>query len=210
MLDYGIGLDLKMPEGTRSTGARSGTGEPLRYQTSISQRPKRCLAFTRWCTRISKVNRITGLITFWPTWEMVGIVILCDEKVFQFGDAIAIICADTYENACAAAEKVKVDLEVLPAYMSARQPWQKMRWRSIPERQTFTIFKTLRRANLQPPIFEKSPYVVEDDFYVPKTTYMTIEPDVGFAYRDDNGVLKIHSKTIGAHLHLLMCAQVLA
>ena len=38
-------------------------------------------------------NRITGLITF-PTnkgdgWDR---PILCDEKVFQFGDAIAIVC----------------------------------------------------------------------------------------------------------------------
>ena len=45
--------------------------------------------------------------------------ILCDTKVFQYGDAIAIVCADTIEQAKAAAEKVKVELEVLPAYMSA-------------------------------------------------------------------------------------------
>ncbi|HTY98840.1 MAG TPA: 2Fe-2S iron-sulfur cluster-binding protein, partial [Rhodocyclaceae bacterium] len=63
-------------------------------------------------------NAITGLITF-PTnkgdgWDR---PILCREKVFQFGDAIAIVCADTEEQARAAADKVKVDLEVLPAYM---------------------------------------------------------------------------------------------
>ena len=38
--------------------------------------------------------------------------------MFQFGDAIAIVCADTEDHAREAAEKVKVDLEVLPAYMS--------------------------------------------------------------------------------------------
>jgi aldehyde oxidoreductase len=41
-------------------------------------------------------NRISGLITF-PTnkgdgWDR---PILCDEKVFQYGDAIAIVCAET-------------------------------------------------------------------------------------------------------------------
>ena len=61
-------------------------------------------------------NRITGLITF-PTnkgdgWDR---PILCDEKVFQFGDALAVVCADTEANARAAAEKVKVTLEELPA-----------------------------------------------------------------------------------------------
>jgi aldehyde oxidoreductase len=65
-------------------------------------------------------NRITGLITF-PTnkgdgWDR---PILCDEKVFQYGDAIAIVCADTEENAQNAVAKVKVELEPLPAYMSA-------------------------------------------------------------------------------------------
>jgi aldehyde oxidoreductase len=65
-------------------------------------------------------NRITGLITF-PTnlgdgWDR---PILCDDKVYQYGDAIAIVCADTAAQAKAAAEKVKVDLEELPAYMSA-------------------------------------------------------------------------------------------
>ena len=44
-------------------------------------------------------NRITGFITF-PTnkgdgWDR---PILCDTKVFQFGDAIAIVCADTVEG----------------------------------------------------------------------------------------------------------------
>ena len=65
-------------------------------------------------------NRITGLITF-PTnkgdgWDR---PILNDTKIFQYGDVVAIVCADTRENAQAAAEKVKVDLEVLPAYMNA-------------------------------------------------------------------------------------------
>jgi aldehyde oxidoreductase len=65
-------------------------------------------------------NRITGLITF-PTnkgdgWDR---PILADEKIFQYGDAIAIVCADSEKNARAAAEKVKVSLEELPAYMSA-------------------------------------------------------------------------------------------
>ena len=52
-------------------------------------------------------NRITGLITF-PTnkgdgWER---PILNDTKVFQYGDALAIVCADSEANARAAAEKV--------------------------------------------------------------------------------------------------------
>ena len=76
-------------------------------------------------------NRITGLITF-PSnkgdgWDR---PILCDTKVFQYGDAIAIVCADTIEQAKAAAEKVKVELEVLPAYMSAPAAPGRRRYRN--------------------------------------------------------------------------------
>ena len=65
-------------------------------------------------------NRITGLITF-PSnkgdgWER---PILNDTKIFQYGDALAIVCADSEAHARAAAEKVKFDLELLPEYMSA-------------------------------------------------------------------------------------------
>jgi aldehyde oxidoreductase len=35
---------------------------------------------------------------------------------------------------------------------------------------------------------------------------MPIEPDVGFAYQDDDGKLVIHSKSIGLHLHKRMIA----
>ena len=34
----------------------------------------------------------------------------------MYGDVLAVVCADTDANARAAAEKVKVELEVLPAY----------------------------------------------------------------------------------------------
>ena len=45
--------------------------------------------------------------------------VLCDEKIIQFGDAIAIVAADTEEHARAAADAVKVEIEELPAYMNA-------------------------------------------------------------------------------------------
>ena len=65
-------------------------------------------------------NRINGLVMLplnnkCDGWDR---PILCDEKVFQYGDAIAIVAADTEEHAREAAKHVKVDLEVLPAYMS--------------------------------------------------------------------------------------------
>jgi len=44
-------------------------------------------------------NRITGLITSHNKGDGWDRPILCDTKVFQIGDAIAIVCADTEAHA---------------------------------------------------------------------------------------------------------------
>ena len=153
-------------------------------------------------------NRITGLITF-PTnkgdgWDR---PILCDEKIFQYGDAVAIVCADTYQNAVAAAEKVQLDLEVLPAYMSAPEAMADDAIEIHPGTPNIYYTQKIKKGEDTAPIFARSDVVtVEDDFYVGRQPHMPIEPDVGFAYTDHEGRLVIHSKSIGVHLHLAMIA----
>ena len=152
-------------------------------------------------------NRISGLITF-PTnkgdgWDR---PILCDEKVFQFGDAIAIVCADTEKNAKAAAAKVKVDLEPLPEYMSAPAAMAEDAIEIHPGTPNVYYIQNLKKGEETAPIFDGADVVAEDDFYVSRQPHMPIEPDVGFAYPGEDGTLTIHSKSIGIHLHLAMIA----
>ena len=47
-------------------------------------------------------------------------------------------------------------------------------------------------------------YVVKDDFYTQRQPHIPIEPDVGLAYWNDEGVLFIHSKSTALHLHCAM------
>ena len=153
-------------------------------------------------------NRISGLITF-PTnkgdgWDR---PILCDEKVFQFGDAMAIVCADTEKNARAAAAKVKVELEELPAYMSAPEAMAEDAIEIHPGTPNIYFEQRIAKGDDTEPIFSSAPVVVEDDFYVGRQPHMPIEPDVGFAYMDDEDRLVIHSKSIGLNLHKLMIAE---
>jgi aldehyde oxidoreductase len=103
-------------------GPGAGQCVPRQHQVHRRQRSGKMPGVVKVVTHkdIKGKNRITGLITF-PTnlgdgWDR---PILCDEKVFQYGDAIAIVCAHTEAQAKAAADKVKVELEKLPAYMSA-------------------------------------------------------------------------------------------
>ena len=126
------------------------------------------------------------------------------QKVFQFGDAIAIVAADTEANARAAAEKVKVELEELPAYMSAPAAMAEDAIEIHPG--TPNVYYEQKRAKGEDtkPIMESAAHVVEDEFYLQRQPHLTMEPDVGFAYFDEEGRLTIHSKSIGIHLHHAM------
>lgn len=208
-LDYGADLGLKLPGNTLQLALVQATVSHANIRNIDVSEAEKMPGVYKVVTHkdIKGKNRITGLITF-PSnkgdgWDR---PILCDEKVFQYGDAIAIVCADTYDNACAAAEKVKVDLEILPAYMSAPAAMAEDALEIHPGTPNVYYIQNLEKGKPTGPIFNSAPYVVEDDFYVQRQPHMTIEPDVGFAYIDEGGVLKIHSKTIGAHLHLLMIA----
>ena len=152
-------------------------------------------------------NRITGLITF-PTnkgdgWDR---PILNDEKIFQFGDVVAIVCADTRENAKAAAKKVKVDLEVLPAYMNAPAAMADDAIEIHPGTPNIYYELNLKKGEETAPIMAKAAHVVEGEYYLQRQPHLPIEPDVGFAYIDDLKRVVVHSKSIGIHLHLYMIA----
>ena len=119
--DFGADVALRMPEGTLRLAlvqAEVSHANIKGIDTSEAEKMPGVEKVVTW-KDVKGKNAITGLITF-PTnkgdgWDR---PILCKEKVFQFGDAIAIVAADTEEHAQEAAKKVKVDLEVLPAYMS--------------------------------------------------------------------------------------------
>lgn len=150
-------------------------------------------------------NAITGLITF-PTnkgdgWDR---PILCKDKVFQFGDAIAVVAADTVENARAAAEKVKVDLEILPAYMDGWAAQEPDALEIHPGVPNVYYEQGVVKGEDTAPIMKSADVVVEAKTLCSRQPHLHLEPDCGNAYIDDNGVLTIQSKSIGLHLHHAM------
>ncbi len=209
-LDYGADLGIKMPEGTLRCAlvqAEVSHANILNIDTTEAEKmPGVCKVVTH--KDVKGKNRITGLITF-PSnkgdgWDR---PILCDTKVFQYGDAIAIVCADTEEHAKAAAAKVVVDLEVLPAYMSAPEAMAEDAMEIHPGTPNIYYIQKIAKGEDTAPIFSRNDVVVvEDDFYTSRQPHMPIEPDVGFAYYNEDGKLCVHSKSIGLHLHLLMIA----
>jgi len=207
--DYGADAGLKLPPDTlRLALVQAKVSHALIKGIDASEAEKMPGVFKVVTHKdVKGKNRITGLITF-PTnkgdgWDR---PILCDEKVYQFGDAIAIVCADTEAHAKAAAAKVKVDLEELPAYMSAPAAMAEDAMEIHPGTPNVYYIQKIAKGADTTPIFNKADVVVEDDFYVGRQPHMPIEPDVGFAYFGDDGMLMIHSKSIGLHLHAAMIA----
>jgi aldehyde oxidoreductase len=208
-LDYGADLGLKLPPGTLQMAlvqAKVSHANILSIDTSEAEKMPGVVKVVT-SKDVKGKNRITGLITF-PTnkgdgWDR---PILCDTKVFQFGDAIAIVCADTECHAKAAAEKVKVNLEELPAYMSAPAAMADDAIEIHPGTPNVYYEQKIAKGEDTKPLMEKAAYVVEDDFYLQRQPHLTMETDVGFAYYDEEGRLTIHSKSIGIHLHHAMIA----
>jgi aldehyde oxidoreductase len=208
-MKYGQDLGLEMPAGTLHLAlvqAKVSHANILSIDTSEAEKmPGVFKVVTH--KDVKGKNRITGLITFASNkgdgWDR---PILCDTKVFQYGDAIAIVCADTPEQAKAAAEKVKVELEPLPAYMNALDAMADDAIEIHPGTPNVYYYQKIAKGGDTKPIMESAPYVVEGSFYLQRQPHLTIEGDVGFAYFDDQERLTIHSKSIGLYLHHAMIA----
>ncbi|MDR1657282.1 MAG: molybdopterin-dependent oxidoreductase [Deltaproteobacteria bacterium] len=153
-------------------------------------------------------NRINGLAFPSNKGDGKERPILCDTKVFQYGDAIAIVAADTEEHANAAAEAVKVDLEVLPAYLSIPEAKAPDAIEIHPGTPNHYFTQKLAKGEDTAPIFANNDVVIaEDSIITSRTPHMPLEPDCAFGYINDDGAVIIHSKSIGVHLHKVMILE---
>ena len=205
--DFGADIALRMPPDTLRlalTQAKVPHALIKNIDTSEAEKMPGVVKVITW-KDVKGKNAITGLITF-PTnrgdgWDR---PILCKEKVFQFGDAIAIVAADTEEHARAAADKVKVDLEVLPAYMSGFAALAPDAIEIHPGVPNAYYEQGVAKGEDTKPLFAKAAATVDITTYCSRQPHLHLEPDCGEAFVDDDGVLTILSKSIGVHLHHAM------
>lgn len=207
--DFGRDMNLQLPDGTLQCALAYAEVAHAKIKGIDTSEAEKMPGVVKVVTHkdVQGKNRITGLITF-PTnkgdgWDR---PILCDEKIFQNGDACAIVCADTYEHAVEAAKKVKLDLEVLPAYMNAPAAMAPDAIEIHPGTPNVYFECGCIKGEETKPIFEKAAYVVEGEFYGSRQPQLPIEPDCGFAYMDEEGKCIVHSKTHATHLHGPMIA----
>ncbi|MDK2968329.1 MAG: aldehyde oxidoreductase [Lacrimispora sp.] len=207
--DFGADLGLKLPSNTlhaKLVQADVSHANIISIDTSEAEQVPGVYAVLTY-KDVKGTNRINGLA--FPTNKGDGLdrPILNDKKVFQFGDALAIVLAENEKAAHAGVDKVKVELEVLPAYMNAPDAMAEDAIEIHPGTPNVYFENYIAKGKETAPIMESAPYVAEDSFYVQRQPHLPIEPDVGFAYVDDDGKLIIHSKSIAIHFHALMIAE---
>jgi len=152
-------------------------------------------------------NRINGLAFPSNLGDGKERPILCEDKIFQYGDAIAMVLAENPVIAELAADKVKVEIEELPAYLSSLAAMEPDAIEIHPGTPNVYYNCGVVKGEEVEPLFEKLPHVVENDFYVQRQPHLVIEPDVGYAYMNEDGNMFVHSKSIALHLHALMIQE---
>ncbi|MEG6523757.1 molybdopterin-dependent aldehyde oxidoreductase [Desulfotomaculum sp. 1211_IL3151] len=209
-IEYGSDFGLEMPAGTlqlKLVQAQVSHAKILSIDTSEAEKmPGVYKVVTH--QDVQGKNRVNGLNFPSNKGDSYDRPILCDEKVFQFGDALAIVCADTEANAQAAVEKVKVELEILPAYMSAPAAMEPDAIEIHPGTPNVYYKQRVVKGEDTAPLMEQADVVVSmEDLFVGRQPHLPLEPDVAAAYYDENGNLQILSKSIGLDLHAAMIAE---
>ena len=165
---------------------------------------------------VKGTNRIRGQVgcdsALTDGWER-RIMVEEGDKIRQWGDVIAIVCADTETNARAAAQKIKVDYEPLPELIDiyqAKAPDAIKVYEDIDgydgmpnawNKRVFTKGEDPKEA------LDNAEYVVDDEFLSSRQPHMVLETDCGYAYYDESGLLTIASKSICVYRHQMMIAR---
>ncbi|MBP6977233.1 MAG: molybdopterin-dependent oxidoreductase [Bacteroidales bacterium] len=131
--------------------------------------------------------------------------VLCDDKIYRYGDPVALVCAHTKDQARAAAAKVKVEIEKLPEYLSyldAVMPDAMRIHEDTPN--IFAMQPVLKGVGLEEPskvaeVIDHSEFSVGGSFFSSREPHLSIEGDTIQAYYDEDGMLTIQCKSQGVY-----------
>lgn len=127
--------------------------------------------------------------------------VFCEDKIIRYGDCVAAVVADTEEHARAAVEKIKIEIEELPAYRSLFDV-------CLPDaiqihKDTSNLIGVqpkLKGIGLENPagvdkLIDNSTFSAEASFYTTPQPHLTIEGDTVQSYWDQDGNITIQCKS---------------
>lgn len=211
--DYGDDIELKMPASTLHAAV---------VQPRIAHHAK--------ILRIdfSEAEKVPGVVKFLTAKDVKGTnrlslfvgherslvtepfcMILSDDKIYRWGDIVALVVADTKDHAREAAAKVKVEVEELPAYLNyldAAMPDAMRIHKSTPN--VFCYQPVLKGDNEKvAELIDSAAYSVEGSFHSTREPHLSIEGDTVQSYYDEEGILTIHCKSQGLYGTLYNVAE---
>ena len=212
LADYGDDQAMKMPEGTLYAAI---------VQPKITHHAKILAIHTEEAEKMPGVYKIilakdiieaggTNIMAEGQFHERSTVMkpsrkILQDEKIHRWGDVVALVLADNTRDARAAAAKVTVDIEELPAsltYLEAVMPDAARVHEDTPN--MFAEQPVLKGVGLEDPlkvkeIIDNAPNVVEGSFASSREPHLSIEGCVLQSYWGEDGMLTVQCKSQGVY-----------
>ena len=203
LADYGDDIKHQMPEGTAHLAvvlAGVNHANIIDIDTSEAEKmPGVIKVMTAKDVKGSNSHPVPQII---PRMKAAGILnfpIICGKKVSRRGDVVALVAADTEENARAAAKAVKKNFEMLPAYLSFPEAMVPNAVQLQEELPNFYMELPLYKGKDTADIFDDAPITVEGSFRSPREPHLPIEPDVVQGYYGTDGTLTIQCKSQSLH-----------
>jgi aldehyde oxidoreductase len=131
--------------------------------------------------------------------------VLAEDKIYRWGDVVALAVADTKDHAREAAAKVKVEIERLPEYLNyldAVMPDAMRIHDDTPN--VFSMQPVLKGVGLEAPskvaeVIDNSAYSVEGSFYSSREPHLSIEGVTLQSYFDEDDNLVVQCKSQGVY-----------
>lgn len=158
----------------------------------------------------SKAQALDGVIGVYtskdiPGPNIVGIMphikdtpVLAGDKVRCYGDAVALVVAESAEIAEEALSLINVDYEPLPGVFTVEDAIKEDAPK-VHEGGNLLLHRKMYRGDIEKG-FEEAAVIVEDNFKTRMNEHAYIEPEAGVALME-GGVLKVYTITQGAHYH---------
>ena len=130
--------------------------------------------------------------------------LLCEDRVRTLGDAVAVVVAETREQALAAVESVKVRYELLPVLDSPKQAMAAAAPQLHADRPNLCFQQPIIKGDAAKAMAEAAA-VIENHFTTQINHQAPLEPENSIAYLEgvgEDAVLVVIGRSINIHLHM--------
>lgn len=200
--DYGDDVELKMPRGTlHVVMAQPKVTHHAKIKKINTEEAEKMPGVYKVITAedIKKAGGSNRLAWYTFTKRTLATeathLLLAEDKILTYGMPVALVAADTKENARAAAAKVTIDYEQLPEYLNYLDAAMPDAMRIHDDHPNVWAVQPTIKGEDVVPLIESAPHVVEGSFYTTREPHMSIEGDTVQAYWGDDDKLTIQCKT---------------